>query len=64
MVLQKNVLVDDDGTARISKYGLGPLLREEGSLNVEPAHEVLERGATTKEGDIFWFGMVTVEVCT
>ena len=31
MALQKIVLVDDDGTARISEYGLEPLLCNEGS---------------------------------
>ena len=69
-----NILIDNDGRARLTDFGLASIIRRDTSVISlqEPdvagtgawaAPEVLWGGASTKEGDIFTFAMVAVEVC-
>ena len=66
-------MIDRDGHARLTDFGLISIIREENSV-VSPqdsdtantttwaAPEILEGGPASKEGDIFTFAMVAVEV--
>ena len=69
-----NVLVDKNGHARLTDFGLTSIGREDNSTRPPQdmsvagtttwaAPEILRGGAVTKEGDIFTFSMVAVEVC-
>ena len=70
-----NILIDGEGRARLTDFGLTSIIRGETSL-VSPqdpavtnattwaAPEILRGGPTTKEGDVFTFAMVAVEVRT
>ena len=74
MSSKSNILIDEGGRARLTDFGLASIIRGETSL-VSPqdptmefsttwaAPEVLEGGAATKDGDVFTFSMVAVEVC-
>ena len=68
-----NILVDEDGHARLTDFGLTSITRGEDSVlspqdsstavtTTWAAPEILHGGAVTKEGDIFTFAMVAVEV--
>jgi serine/threonine protein kinase len=69
-----NILIDRDGHARLTDFGLTSIIRGENSV-VSPqdsniantttwaAPEILEGGPVSKEGDVFTFAMVAVEVC-
>ena len=70
---QPNVLVDTTGRVRITDIGLAMVTRDLGSIrsgSAEHGHsarwmapEILDdRGSYSKEGDIFSFAMVTIEV--
>ena len=70
-----NVLIDKNDHARLTDFGLASINREENSTlspqdrgaagtTTWAAPEILEGGAVSKEGDVFTFAMVTVEVCT
>ena len=70
---QPNILVDTTGRARITDIGLAMVTRDLGSIrsgSVEHGHsarwiasEILaDRGTYSKEGDIFSFAMVIIEV--
>jgi serine/threonine protein kinase len=71
-----NVLIDKDGNARLTDFGLTSISQGDNSLRSpqDPgmanmttwaAPEILkgEVEAVTKEGDVFTFAMVAVEVC-
>ena len=69
-----NVIIDNDGHARLKGFWLSSFLREEGPLDgpwgvglrCAPtwlAPEISDGGIATEEGDILRFGVVTVEVC-
>jgi len=75
MSLQHNVLVDDDGTARISEYGLEVVLRDEASSESTPTNtwwmapeirSASDRRVLSGGGggaaDIYSFAMVMFEV--
>ena len=77
MALQKNILVDDDGTARISEYGLGLLLREECSskwvsgnagwiapevVAIDDEKKQVVPADGGKRADVYSFAMVMFEV--
>ena len=65
-------MVDVSGTARLTDFGLTTIVRDQNSLasagddqGFTPrwtAPEVLQFGKTTKESDVFSFGMVIIEV--
>jgi serine/threonine protein kinase len=67
-----NVLIDKDGRARLTDFGLTSIPRGEDStrnphdLGVASttwaAPEILEGGAVTEPGDVFTFAMITIEV--
>ena len=69
-----NILVDESGRARLTDFGLIHITQGDNSIRSpqDPAManatwaapEILKGGAATKEGDIFTFAMVAVEVCT
>ena len=67
-----NILIDGTSRARLTGFGLTSIIRgndrPQGSVNPSTATwvapEVLNGGAATKEGDIFTYAMVSVEVCT
>ena len=70
-----NILIDKDGHARLTDFGLASVIRGEYSIyspqestatttTTWAAPEILGGGPATKEGDVFTFGMVTVEVRT
>ena len=69
-----NILIDKDGQARLTGFGLEVVthrnvltsLLQDHSINTTtwPAPEILRGGPVTKEGDIFAFAMVTIEVHT
>jgi len=70
-----NILIDGEGRARLTDFGLTSIVRGEKSIvsaqdptvtNVTTwvAPEILGGGPVSKEGDIFTFAMVAVEVCT
>ena len=69
-----NVLVDRNGHARLTDFGLTSIGREDNStrlpqdMNVAgtttwAAPEILRGGPVTNEADVFTFSMVAVEVC-
>ena len=69
-----NILIDEGGCARLTDFGLASIVRGEYSiansreLNITgkttwAAPEILGGGPVSKEGDVFTFAMVTVEVC-
>ena len=69
-----NVLIDKDGHARLTDFGLTFIVRGEYSVSSpqEPhvtstatwaAPEILGGDPVSKEGDVFTFAMVAVEVC-
>ena len=69
-----NILVDENGHARLTDFGLTAITRGDNSIR-SPANpavasttwaapEVLEGRPETKEGDVFTFAMVSVEVRT
>ncbi|KAF9789473.1 kinase-like domain-containing protein [Thelephora terrestris] len=70
-----NVLIDKDGHARLTDFGLASVvtgnqsdvsLLDGGRLTTAPtwaAPEILKGGTVTKGGDVFAFGMVAIEVC-
>lgn len=68
-----NILIDKDGRARLTDFGLTSIIRGDNSTRAPQvadmtgvatwaAPEILRGGAVTKEGDVFTFAMVTVEV--
>ena len=69
-----NILVDKNGRARLTDFGLTSIAHGDNSLGSPrdtptgntawAAPEVLQDGVTTKEGDIFTFAMVSVEART
>ena len=70
-----NILIDKDGHARLTDFGLASITRGEYSIfspqesSAEntatwAAPEVLRGSPATKEGDVFTFAMVAVEVRT
>ena len=69
-----NILVDKDGRARLTDFGLTSISYGDSALRSprDPpmgntawaAPEVLQDGVATKEGDIFTFAMVSVEART
>jgi len=69
---QPNILVDHNGNARLTDFGLTSIVRGLNSVLATPvkgyteawaAPEVLEKGdKATSEADIFAFGMVVIEV--
>ena len=71
---KENVLVDKDGHARLTGFGLAVAthrniltsLLQDSSINAITwaAPEILRGGPVTKEGDVFTFAMVAIEVHT
>lgn len=71
-VRQENILVDNLGNARIADFGLASVMRNADSVGSGSYHdaytaqwaapEVLLEGAHSKEGDVFAFAMVMIEV--
>jgi serine/threonine protein kinase len=70
-----NILIDKDGHARLTDFVLSSIIRGDDSIRspqdstiagttMWAAPEVLQGGASTKEGDVFTFAMVAVEVWT
>ncbi|KAF9789477.1 kinase-like domain-containing protein [Thelephora terrestris] len=70
-----NILIDKDGHARLTDFGLTSIIRGDDSIRspqdsaiasttMWAAPEVLQGGASTKEGDVFTFAMVAVETFT
>lgn len=70
-----NVLVDGKGRARLAYFGLTPILRREESLLDAQNHtvpnsitlaapEIWGGGPPSKEGDVFTFALIVIEVCT
>jgi len=70
-----NILIDKDGHARLTDFGLTSIIRGEysvcspqesgeASTTTWAAPEILRGGPATKEGDVFTFAMVAVEVRT
>ena len=67
-----NVLIGKDGHARLTDLGLASVVLgnqsvvslPDASLTMWAAPEISKGGAVTKEGDVFMFAMVAVEVRT
>ena len=70
-----HVLIDKDGRARLTDFGLASIALGNSSVASLPdasltvvatwaAPEISEGGSATKAGDVFAFGMVAAEVCT
>jgi serine/threonine protein kinase len=70
-----NILIDKDGRARLTDFGLTSIIRGEYSVaslqeasetttTTWAAPEILKGGPVTKEGDVFTFAMAAVEVHT
>jgi eukaryotic-like serine/threonine-protein kinase len=68
-----NILIDADGHARLTDFGLTFITRGDNSTRVVQgldiagttawaAPEILRGGSVTKEGDVFTLAMVSVEV--
>lgn len=73
MSLKANILIDKDGHAHLSDFGITSITQGDNSTFVaqDPdmtdtttwkAPEILRGGAMTKEGDVFTFAIVVVEV--
>jgi serine/threonine protein kinase len=73
MEFKANVLIDENGHARLTEFGLTSIIREGDSARSPGDYEMLSTttwaapeklkgGVETKEGDIFTFAMVVVEV--
>lgn len=73
--LKANVMIDSNGHARLTDFGLTSIPRDEGSIlsfqdsdavsmTTWAAPEVLNGGAPSEKADVFTFAMVAVEVCT
>lgn len=71
---QSNIIVDATGRARITDFGLAMVTQDLDSTRSAPteqehsarwiAPEILDgQGTYSKEGDVFSFAMVTIEVC-
>jgi len=72
---KSNILIDKDGHARLADFGLASIIRGEYS-NFSPqvsstentttwaAPEILGGSSASKEGDVFTFAMVAIEVRT
>ena len=69
-----NILIDKGGPARLTGFGLASIIRGEFSVASPQDHtgtnattwaapEILRGDPVSKEGDVFTFGMVVVEVC-
>ena len=75
MVPKSNVLIDKDGNARLTDFGLTSITRGDNSTRGTQDQDVPTTGAwaaprevqmggfMTKGGDIFMFAMMAVEVC-
>lgn len=69
---QANILVDNSGHACITDFGLAVLTKNLDSIPSAPEHhgytmrwaapEVMDEDAYSKEGDMFSFAMVMIEV--
>jgi len=69
-----NILIDQDNHARLTDFGLTSIIRgdystlspqDSGAGNTTwAAPEILKGGPATKEGDVFSFAMVAIEVRT
>ena len=59
-----NILIDKDGRARLTGFVLSFITQESAPVNTTTwaAPEILRGGGATKEGDVFTFAMVAVEV--
>ena len=75
MNAKANILIDKDGRARLTDFGLTSIIGENKSYTLPPglnpvaattqmAPEILNGGAVTKEVDVFMFAIVAAEVCT
>ena len=69
-----NVMIDSDGHARLTDFGLTSIPRDEGSIlspqdsdaigvTTWAAPEILNAGPMSEKADVFTFSMVAVEVC-
>ena len=67
-----NILIDEDGHARLTNFGLASVVLGNQSITSIPDTSLTastmwpppEGGSVTKAGDVFTFAMVAAEVCT
>lgn len=75
MILKANILIDGDGHARLTDFGLTSITGGDTSIlspqdpnlmstTTWAAPEILQGDPVSKEADVFTFAMVAVEVCT
>ena len=75
MNAKANILIDKDGRARLTDFGLTSIIGENKSDTLPQGHNqvaattwmapgILNGGAVTKEVDVFMFATVAAEVCT